>query len=167
MCANTWKYFTQFIPFKLAESSLQFLLSDALPAPDRLAPGRLVVKFTISFEGFHFSFLSVNKNKIEVFIQYSIAHYSKSQIFVQKFNFDKIFTRFSPKFFLTIFLVKSKLSTAKKSKTTTFLTKIFREFFTPKNRQLFREIKVEFLDKKWGFRTVYNCSQFWRENSNM
>ena len=46
------------IPFKLAESSLQFLLSDAFPAPDRLAPGRLVVKFTISFEGFHFSFLS-------------------------------------------------------------------------------------------------------------
>jgi len=44
--------------FKLAESSLQFLLSDAFPAPDRLAPGRLVVKFTISFEGFHFSFLS-------------------------------------------------------------------------------------------------------------
>ena len=41
---------------------------------------------------------------------------SKSQTFVQKFNF----TSFSPKFFLTIFLVKSKLSTAKKSKTTTF-----------------------------------------------
>ena len=51
------------------------------------------------------------------------AHYSKSQIFVQKFNFDKkpnIFTSFSPKIFLTIFLVKSKLSTAKKSKITTF-----------------------------------------------
>ena len=31
-----------------------------------------------------------------------------------------IFTSFSPKIFLTIFLVKSKLSTAKKSKTTTF-----------------------------------------------
>ena len=41
----------------------------------------------------------------------SQSHYSKSQIFVQKFNFDKnpnIFTSFSPKFFLTIFLVKSK-----------------------------------------------------------
>ena len=50
-------------------------------------------------------------------------HYSKSQIFVQKFNFDKTptFSRvFHPEFFLPIFLVKSKLSTAKKSKTTTF-----------------------------------------------
>merc|ERR1711894_263727 len=46
----------------------------------------------------------------------------ESQIFVQKFNFDKTptFSRvFHPKFFLTIFLVKSKLSIAKKSKTTT------------------------------------------------
>ena len=53
----------------------------------------------------------------------SYAHYSKSQIFVQKFNFDKppTFSRvFHPKLFLAIFLVKSKLSTAKKSKTTTF-----------------------------------------------
>ena len=51
------------------------------------------------------------------------THYSKSQIFVQKFNFDKTptFSRvFHPNFFLAIFLVKSKLSTAKKSKTTTF-----------------------------------------------
>ena len=45
----------------------------------------------------------------------SQSHYSKRQIFVQN-----IFTSFSPKIFLTIFLVKSKLSTAKKSKTTTF-----------------------------------------------
>ena len=48
------------------------------------------------------------------------AHYSKSQIFVQKFNFDKTPTVFHPNFFSTIFLVKSKLSTTKKSKTTTF-----------------------------------------------
>ena len=43
------------------------------------------------------------------------AHYSISQIFVQKFKFDKkpnIFTSFSPQIFLTFFLVKSKLSTA-------------------------------------------------------
>ena len=33
----------------------------------------------------------------------------------------------------------------------------FHEFFTPKNRQFFREIKVEFLDKKWRFRTVWFC----------
>ena len=50
------------------------------------------------------------------------THYSKSQIFVQKFNFDKTqhFHEFFTQFFLPIFLVKSKLSTAKKSKTTTF-----------------------------------------------
>ena len=44
------------------------------------------------------------------------THYSKSQIFVQKFNFDKTttFSRvFHPNFFLTIFLAKSKLSTVK------------------------------------------------------
>ena len=39
---------------------------------------------------------------------------------IQFWQNPNIFTSFSPKFFLTIFLVKSKLSTAKKSKTTTF-----------------------------------------------
>ena len=64
------------------------------------------------------------------------THISKSKIFVQIFHFDfiifsgnkscqqlkipNIFTSFSIKFFLTIFLVKSKLSTAKKSKTAAF-----------------------------------------------
>ena len=43
----------------------------------------------------------------------------------------------------SIFLVKSKLSTAKKSKTTTF-SRVFHQ----KNRQFSREIKVEFMDKK-------------------
>ena len=60
----------------------------------------------------------------------SFTHYSKSQIFVPKFNFDKTptFSRaFHSKFFLTIFLVKSKLSTAKKSKNT-----IISRVFTPK-----------------------------------
>ena len=45
--------------------------------------------------------------------------------------------------------MKSKLSTAKKSKTRTFS-----RVFHPKNRQFSREIKVEFLDKKWRFRSV-------------
>ena len=49
-------------------------------------------------------------------LTYRSRHYSKSQIFVQKFNFHE----FLPKFFLTIFLVKSKLSKAKMTKTTTF-----------------------------------------------
>ena len=52
-----------------------------------------------------------------------------------------IFTSFLPNIFLTIFLVKSKLSTAKKSKTPTFS----RVFHPHKNRQFSREIKVEFL----------------------
>ena len=76
-----------------------------------------------------------------------LLHYSKSHFFVQKFNFDQkpnIFKSFSPKFILTIFLVKSKLPTAKKSKTTT----ISRVFQPKRNRQFSREIKVEFLDKK-------------------
>ena len=59
------------------------------------------------------------------------------------------FHEFFTQFFLTIFLVKSKLSTAKKSKTITFS-----QVFHPKYRQFSREIKVEFLDKKWRFRTV-------------
>ena len=42
-----------------------------------------------------------------------------------------IFTSFSPEIFLEFFLVKSKLSTAKKSKTTTF-SRVFHEFFTRK-----------------------------------
>ena len=73
-----------------------------------------------------------------------VATYVKK---VLKLNFDtkktNTFTSFSSKFFMTIFLVKSKLSTAKKSKTTTFS-----RVFHPKNRQFSREIKVEFLDKK-------------------
>ena len=77
------------------------------------------------------------------------SHYSKSQIFVQKFNFDKTqtFSRVFHPIFLTIFLVKSKLSTAKKSKTTTFS----RVFHPKKNRQFSWEINLEFLDKKEDF----------------
>ena len=68
-----------------------------------------------------------------------LPHYSKSQIFVQKFNIDKTptFSRvFHPNIFLTIFLVKSKLSTAKKSKTTTF-SRVFR----PKKSTIFPKIQ--------------------------
>ena len=67
--------------------------------------------------------------------------------FWQNYN---IFTSFSPNFFLTIFLVKWKLSTAKKSKTPTFS----RVFHPKTTRQFSQQIKVEFLDKKWSFRTV-------------
>ena len=60
------------------------------------------------------------------------THYSKSQSFVQKIQFWKNFT---------IFLVKSKLSTAEKSKTTTFL-----RVFTPK------------VPKFWA-RSLKNCER--------
>jgi len=70
-----------------------------------------------------------------------MPHYSKSQIFVQiQFRQNsQHFHEFFTQIFLTIFLVKSNLSTAKKSKTTTFS----RVFHPKKNRQFSRE----FLDK--------------------
>ena len=78
------------------------------------------------------------------------THYSKSQIFLQKFNFDKTptFSRvFHSNFFLTIFLVKSKLSTAKKSKTTTFS-----QVFHPKKVDSFLEkSKLNFWTKNEDF----------------
>ena len=87
----------------------------------------------------------------------------KVRVLSKKFNFEKPlqfisgnqscqplksanpqhFHEFFTQFFLTIFLVKLKLSTAKKSKTITFS-----QVFHPKYRQFSREIKVEFLDKK-------------------
>ena len=67
---------------------------------------------------------------------------------IQFWQNPNIFMSFSPQIFLTIFLVKSKLSTAFKAKTTTFL----RIFHPQKNREIFLEIKVEFLDKKWRFK---------------
>merc|ERR1711860_412332 len=74
----------------------------------------------------------IKKKFHDIFFFLSCTHYSKSQTFVQKFNFDKkpnILTSFSSKFFLAIFLVKSKLSTAKKSKTPTFSRVIQPNFF--------------------------------------
>ena len=80
------------------------------------------------------------------------THYSKSQIFVQKFNFDKTptFSRvFHPNFFWQFLSWNQSCQQLKSPK-----PQHFREFFTPKNRQFLRKIKVEFLDKKWRFRTV-------------
>ena len=74
------------------------------------------------------------------------SHNSKSQIFVQKFNFYKILTSFSPQIFVANFLVKSKLSTAKKSKTRTF-SRIFHQ----KKRQFSRESKLNFWTKNEDF----------------
>ena len=66
---------------------------------------------------------------------------SNSSILTKKtYHFHEFFTQI----FFPIFLVKSKLSKAKKSQTTTFS----RVFHPKKFRQFSREIKVEFLDKK-------------------
>ena len=59
---------------------------------------------------------------------------SKNSILTKPLLFYEFYTQF---FFLTIFLVKSKLSTAKKSKTATF-SRVFH----------LKKIKIEFLDKK-------------------
>ena len=64
---------------------------------------------------------------------------SKNSILTKLQHFHEFFIQI----FLTIFLVKSKLSTAKKSKNHNIFTS-----FSPKNLQFSREIKVEFLDKK-------------------
>ena len=101
-----------------------------------------ILQCSVLYDTLSATLLNMNlKNNPIFFLSYeksaglNLQHYSKSQILVQKFNFDKtptLFTSFSPNFFLTIFLVKSKLSTAKKSKTTTFS-----RVFHPKNSTIF------------------------------
>merc|ERR1711860_188877 len=89
------------------------------------------------------SILIKPKHFHEFFTQIFFDNFSReikvvNSLKVQNHN---IFTSFSPKIFLTIFLVKSKLSTAKKS--TSFHPKEFYNFS--------RKIKVEFLDKNEDF----------------
>ena len=62
---------------------------------------------------------------------------------IQFWQNPNIFTSFSPKTFLTIFLVKSKLSTAKKSKTTTFS-----RVFHPEKSTIFSENQSWILGQK-------------------
>ena len=132
-------------PSTFRNQQVQINRENRLKIVKEVKAGKLVKKGKNNFD------ISSLKDLI-TFIAKQGPHYSKSQIFVQKFNFDKTstFSRvFHQKHFWQFFLVKSKLSTAKKSKTTTFS-----RIFHPKNRQFSREIKVEFLDKKWRFRTV-------------
>ena len=84
----------------------------------------------------------------EIFRKVSLfSHYSKSQIFVQKFNFDKTPT-FSRVFHANLFWqffpwnqICQQLKSLKPQH--------FHEFFKQKNRDrhFFREIKLEFLNK--------------------
>ena len=86
----------------------------------------------------------------------------EKSIFCPKIQFwenPNIFTSFSPQIFLTIFLVKSKLSTAKKPKTTTFS-----RVFHPKKKidNFLGKSKLVFWTKNEDFELDL---QFWRENS--
>ena len=66
-----------------------------------------------------------------------------------KWQIPNIFTSFSPKFFWQFFSWNQRCQQLKSPK-----PQHFHEFFTQKNRQFSREIKVEYLDGKWRFRTV-------------
>ena len=67
----------------------------------------------------------------EFFTYFFFDNFSREIKVVNGWKFQNrcIFTSFSPNFFLTIFLVNSKLSTAKKSKTTTFSRVFHSKFF--------------------------------------
>ena len=87
--------------------------------------------------------------KIQILNEYNCTLFKKSN-FCPKFQFwpnPNIFTSFSPKKFLTIFLVKSKLSTAKKSKTTTFS----RVFHPKKINNFLGKSKLNFWTKNEDF----------------
>ena len=82
---------------------------------------------------------------------YSCTLFEKSN-FCPKIQFwqnPNIFTSFSPKLFLTIFSWNQSCQQLKSLK-----PQHFHEFFTKKKIDNFlEEIQVEFLDKKWRFRT--------------
>ena len=75
---------------------------------------------------------------------------SKNSILTKPQHFREFFTQI---FFLTIFLVKSKLSTAKKPKTTSFSPKKIDKFFG--------KSMLNFWTKKWRFRTVCPYGRDW------
>ena len=82
----------------------------------------------------YFFLVIMEKENVLLFVTHIITLFEKS-CFCPKIQFRQnpnIFTSFSPKIFLTIFLVISKLSTAKKSKTTTFS-----RVFHPKKSTIF------------------------------
>ena len=68
---------------------------------------------------------------ISAFMFCNVSHYSKNQIFVQKFNIDKtsnIFTKFSPKVFLTMFLRNQSWIFGQKMKISNILLNKSRSF---------------------------------------
>ena len=77
-----------------------------------------------------------------------VGHTIRKVKFLSK---NSILTSFSPKFFWQFFSWNQSCQQLKCPK-----PQHFHEFFTPKNRQFSRGIEVEFLDKKWRFRTVWS-----------
>ena len=93
-------------------------------------------------------------------------NYSKSQFFVQKFNFDKtlqhFYEFFTQIFFWQFFSWNQSCQQLKSPKPQHF------HEFSPKTIDNFsREIKVEFLDKKLRFRTVKVKSWYWSKNTSV
>ena len=78
--------------------------------------------------------------------------FEKSNFFpkIQFWQNPNIFTSFSTKIFWQFFSWNQSCQQLKSPK-----PQHFHEFFVPKNRQFYRKFKVEFLDKKWRFRTVF------------
>ena len=77
---------------------------------------------------------------------------SKNSILTKPQHFHEFFTQF---FFWQFFSWHQNCQQLKSPK-----PQHFHEFFYQKNRQFSREIKVEFLDKKWRFRTVWFSTHF-------
>ena len=73
---------------------------------------------------------------------------------IQFWQNPNILTSFSPNFFFWQFFWWNQSCQQLKSPK----SQHFHEFFTQKNRQFSPEIKVEFLDKKWRFRTVWTST---------
>ena len=104
-----------------------------------------VQKFNLMTKMYKIEFLCLKCTKKKCF-GVKIQRVFKS-CFDTHFLKSHIFTNFSPKFFWQFFSWNQSCQQLKSPK-----PQQFHEFFTPKNRQFSREIKVEFLDKKWRFR---------------
>ena len=117
----------------------------------------VVVLDFLAVDNFDFTRKIVKKNFADK-TRENVGVLSKLNFWTKIWQNPNIFTSFSPVTFLTIILVKSKLSTAKKSKTTTFS----RVFHPKKIDNFSREIKVEFLEKNEDFEqcTVRNLTIF-------
>ena len=120
---------TRWPSFGLCVKQASLFFSPCLVVETRAPPTSTMMPYAQFF-----ATLEIILSTLSIFFN-RVSHYSKSQIFVQKFNFEQTptFSRvFHPKIFLTIFLVESKLSTAKSPK-----PQHFHEFSPKANLQFF------------------------------